>query len=308
MARYSVSLASGEAERVDRLLARAIDGISRRTAQRWLEQGRIRIDGRRARKGEWLRGDRTIEIQVVDEPPRHLLAEPERAVPVLFEDEHVVALDKPAGRPGHAVRADQRGTVANFIAARFPECIAAGATPLEAGLAHRLDTDTSGVLLAARRRDAWQALREQFAARTIGKHYLAVVHGAVAAPGEIARPIAGDPRSARRVRVLASGEAEANARPAITRYRPRAVAPGYTLLDIEITTGVRHQIRAHLAAIGHPIVGDPLYGGSGTESLRQCLHARALSFDHPAAGERITVTSPLPGDFTAALSTLGFEP
>jgi 23S rRNA pseudouridine1911/1915/1917 synthase len=308
MARHAVPLASGEVERVDRLLARAIDGISRRTAQRWLEEGRVRIDGRRARKGEWLRGDRMIEIEVVDEPPTHLLAEAEPAVRVLFEDEHVVALDKPAGRPGHAVRADQRGTVANFIAARFPECIGAGATPLEAGLVHRLDTETSGVLLAARRREAWRALRKQFAARTVGKHYLAVVHGSIGEPGEIARPITGDPRSARRVRVLAAREAGTNAQPAITRYRPRAVVPGFTLLEIEIMTGVRHQIRAHLAAIGHRIVGDPLYAGRESRSLRQCLHARALSFDHPVNGKRITVTSALPSDLTAALSILGFEP
>jgi 23S rRNA pseudouridine1911/1915/1917 synthase len=307
MAKHRVELPAGSCTRVDRLLAASLPGLSRRSLRRLLDQGAIRVDGRRARKGEMLSGARVVEIEVPDAPAPEPAAEPEPAIPILFLDASCVALDKPAGRPGHALRPGESGTVANFLAARFPECLGAGDTPLEAGLVHRLDTGTSGVLLAARDRRAWRELREQFRSGRVAKHYLALVAGSVQAPGEVRRPIEPHPRSRRKVRVLAEGETSRRARPAATVYRPRAGSSRATLLEVEIPTGVMHQIRAHLAAIGHPVLGDLLYGGGPVPEGRHFLHAARLVFDHPRSGARIDVRSPLPADFEAALHRIGLE-
>ncbi|HSD10002.1 MAG TPA: RluA family pseudouridine synthase [Candidatus Binatia bacterium] len=306
MIRRRIHVASDHPARADRLLAESLGRLSRRRVQRLLEEGSVRIDGRRVRKGEMLRGEYVIEVDVADSAIAALTPEPELSIPVLFEDESCVAVDKPAGRPGHALQPGERGTVANFLAARFPECASAGDTPLEAGLVHRLDTETSGVLLAARAREAWEALRHQFRERTVRKLYLAVVRGTIARPGDVRRPIEPHPRSRRKVRVLEeSPQSLRRARPATTRFRPHGSASGATLLDVEIETGVMHQIRAHLAAIGHPVIGDTLYGGDPIPEGHHLLHARRIEFDHPESGERIAVESPVPDSFRAALRRLG---
>jgi 23S rRNA pseudouridine1911/1915/1917 synthase len=307
MIRRTIHLPAGAPVRVDRWLAESIDDVSRRRLQHLLAEGAVRIDGRRARKGDLLHGDRTLDVEIRADTSAELPAELEPEIPVLFVDTECVAFNKPAGRPGHALRSGERGTVANFIAARFPECLAAGATPFEAGLVHRLDTGTSGVLLAARDRTTWQRLREQFREGTVGKQYLAVVAGAVAGGGEIRRPIEPHPKSRKRVRVLDEGRASSHARPAITRYRPRSSTSGATLLEVEIATGVRHQIRAHLAALGHPVLGDSLYG-TGQEDERLLLHAHRLAFLHPRTARRIEVRCDPPDDFLEALRRLGFPP
>jgi 23S rRNA pseudouridine1911/1915/1917 synthase len=308
MAKHRVELPAGRSTRVDRLLAASLPGISRRRLRRLLADGTIRVDGRRARKGELLSGARSVEIEVPDAAAPEPAREPEPTIPVLFVDPACVALDKPGGRPGHALRPGERGTVAGFLAARFPECLLAGDTPLEAGLVHRLDTDTSGVLLAARDRAAWRHLRNQFRAGRIAKQYFALVGGSVRTPGEVRRAIEPHPRSRRKVRVLAEGEASHRARAAVTAYRPRAGSSRATLLEVDIATGVMHQIRAHLAAIGHPVLGDVLYGGNPIPEGRHLLHAARLAFDHPRSGVRVEVRSRLPADFRAALSRLGLEP
>ena len=308
MPRQRIHIPADQVERVDRLLAESLRGFSRRRLQRLLQEGSIRIDGRRARKGEMLRGEQTIEVEIADSASVSLAPEAEPSVPILFEDESCIAVDKPARRPGHALRAGEHGTIANFLTARFPECAIAGDTPLEAGLVHRLDTDTSGVLLAARTRAAWLTLRAQFRQRRVGKVYLAVVGGTLAEGGEIARAIEPDSRNRRRMRVLEEGESSDRARAAITRYRPRSRGAGGTLLDVSISTGVMHQIRVHLAAIGHPVLGDTIYGGDAIPEARHLLHASRLEFDHPMSGERIVVESALPADFESALRRLGFAP
>jgi 23S rRNA pseudouridine1911/1915/1917 synthase len=302
---HDIHVPKDRTERLDRLLADSIAGLSRRRAQQLLAAGLIRVDGRRARKGEMIVGERTIEVELPGAAPAEIPPESEAALTVLYEDTTCVAVDKPAGRPSHALRAGERGTVANFLAARFPECTRAGTTPLEGGLVHRLDTATSGVLLAARSREAWLDLRRQFRERRVVKLYAAVVHGSILEAGEIRRPIEPHPRSRRKVRVLETGEHSARARPAVTRYTPRTRGAGVTLLEVEISTGVMHQIRAHLAAIGHPVVGDRIYGSELRTGDRHLLHARRLSFDHPVTSARIVVESPLAADFVAAVRRLG---
>ncbi len=307
MIRRRIHLPSDYAARVDRLLAESLSGFSRQRIQRLLEDGSVRIDGRRVRKGEMLRGECVIEVAVDDSAIAALPAEPEPPIAILFEDLSCVALDKPAGRAGHALRSGERGTIANFLTGRFPDCSSAGDTPLEAGLVHRLDTETSGVLLAARTREAWKALRRQFRERKVGKLYVAVVQGALTSAGEVTRAIEPHPRNRRKVRVLEEGESSRRARPAVTRFRPRGRGSDATFLEVELPTGVMHQIRAHLAAIGHPVLGDTLYGGDPIPEGRHLLHARRIEFDHPETGKRIAVESRVPEDFAIALRRLGFR-
>jgi 23S rRNA pseudouridine1911/1915/1917 synthase len=256
------------------------------------------------RKGQALRPGTELEVEIAVLATA-LALEAEPAVAILFEDDWLVALDKPGGRPSHALRFEDRGTIANFLAARWPESRDASENPLDHGLVHRLDTGTSGVLLAARRRDAWAEARRQFRAREIGKRYLALVDGPLGEAGEVRRPIEPDPKNHRRVRVVTSTAPSAGARDATTRYRPLARYRDHTLLDVAITTGVMHQIRAHLSSIGHPVTGDPLYGPAA-ESIpaRHWLHAATLELTHPGTAARLKIESPLPPDFTAKLATL----
>jgi 23S rRNA pseudouridine1911/1915/1917 synthase len=307
MIRHRIHVAQGRAERVDRLLAASIAGVSRRRIQQLLAERLVRIDGRAARKGEMICGERILEVEVFAPLAAVIVAEAEPAVAVLVQDPSWVALDKPARRPSHALRASDRGTIANFLAARFPECISAGDSPLEAGLVHRLDTGTSGVLVAARSREAWLALRRQFRDGTIEKRYLAVVSGTLAEAGVIDRPITPHPRSGRKVLVLGEGDRNPGARTAITRYRPLAARGAATLLEVEIPTGRMHQIRAHFAAVGHPVIGDVLYGAQAITEERHLLHAARLGFDDPRDGRRVTVESVPPAEFTRALRRLGLR-
>jgi 23S rRNA pseudouridine1911/1915/1917 synthase len=174
-------------------------------------------------------------------------------------------------------------------------------------LVHRLDTATSGVILAARSKEDWLALRRQFREGTIEKRYLAVVGGALDHPGEVCRPIAPHPRNRRKVLVLENGEGSPGAKTALTRYRPLAAGSGLTLLEVEIPTGRMHQIRAHLAAIGHPVIGDSIYGAGEIPEGRHLLHAARLAFEHPRNAERVIVESLAPGDFRHALHRLGLR-
>jgi 23S rRNA pseudouridine1911/1915/1917 synthase len=293
----------GRALRIDRLIADSVPGLSRHRAQSMIAEGRIRVDGRRCRKGDAISGGIDVEVAIEDLAAA-LVPEPDPRVPVLYEDEWLVALDKPAGRPGHALRPEDTGTVANFLAAVYPETASVGSNPLEHGLAHRLDTDTSGVLLAARTSAAWRHLRAQFRERSVGKRYLAIVDGKVTGPGESREPI-DDRRGSPQVRVVSGS---GRGRKAITCWRPLVVGAEHTLLEVEIETGVRHQIRAHLAAAGHPVVGDRAYGHGGESAARQMLHAASIEITHPQSGDRARIASAPPPDFLECLTRLFGDP
>ncbi|MGZ6123691.1 MAG: RluA family pseudouridine synthase, partial [Myxococcales bacterium] len=208
--------------------------------------------------------------------------------------------------PSHPLKPGEKGTAANALVGRFPELAGVGPSPREGGLVHRLDTDTSGLLLAARTGAAHAVLRAQFAARTVEKGYLALVEGEIHAGGEIALPLLHDPRDPRRMQAASDPQyaAEHGARAAVTRFLPLERKAGFTLLEVEIPTGVMHQIRAHLAFIGHPLAGDALYGGPALPGLsRHFLHAARLAFAHPD-GSRVRYQSPLPADLASALRDL----
>jgi len=290
-------------ERLDKAVAKLF-GVSRGRAMDWIAEGRVRVGGRRAPKGAPVFPGARISVQ--RPPPDQPEPQPELPIRIVHADAHVVVADKPAGMPSHPLKPGEQGTAANALVGRFPELARVGPSPREGGLVHRLDTDTSGLLLAARTDAAHAMLRAQFAARTVDKGYLALVAGEIHAGGEIALPLAHDPRDARRMMAISDPAyaEEHSARNAVTRFDPVERRGGFTLLAVEIPTGVMHQIRAHLAFIGHPLAGDALYGGPELPGLsRHFLHASRLAFAHPD-GSRAKFESGLPPELVAVLGDL----
>lgn len=285
-------LAVLEPARVDHFLRTALPHLSLRSIRAIVADGQVRLNGRRARKGDRVRAGDVVLIDAAWCDIRSLRDQADLAVPILAETADWVGLDKPAGMPSVAQRVLDVDTVSNFLAGRFPET-ASIAPSVECGVVHRLDTATSGVLLAARAPRAYQALRAQFAAHAVRKTYRVLVEGRVGAPGRVAAPIRAAPTDSRRVEIARPGER--GARPAETSFRPLAAFADFSSLEVEIQSGVRHQVRIHLASVGHPVVGDELYGRGGEERL--FLHAQAVSFADPSTGEPVRVTAPLPAEF-----------
>ncbi len=302
--------------RLDHFVARRA-GLSHAAARRVVEDHVVRVEGHRGRKGAVLRAGETVDLD--DEtallPPRESAPVPESDAPltILFLDEHVVVLDKPAGVPTHPLRPGETGTLANALAARHPECSAAGDDAREGGFAHRLDTGTSGVIVAARTREAWSALRSSFTLGEAQKTYLALVFGDPPQSGSIDHPIAHDPANPARALVIADpiDAMDKAARSARTSWTVLARATGehpgrMALVRATAETGRLHQIRAHMAAAGYPLFGDPLYGGPAAlpDTNGPFLHAERLVIPHPHAGT-IDVSAPLPVDRRAALERVG---
>ena len=285
--------------RVDVWLAGALS-LPRTRVKELLERGAVRVGGRPPRKGDRTVAGARVEITLPDEVPRPV-PQPELSLSVLHVDPQLVAVDKPAGMPSHPLQPGERGTVVNALVARHPECADASADAREGGLVHRLDTFTSGVLLAARTPDAWRAVREAFSGREVDKRYLAVVTGPVADEGEIDLPLRhrGD-----HVEPALGG----GGREALTDFRVLSRAGDAALLEVRIRTGVLHQIRAHLASIGAPVLGDVDYGGRAQPGLtRFFLHAARLGLQHPASGSRLEVVAPLPDELRQVLGALSLD-
>jgi 23S rRNA pseudouridine1911/1915/1917 synthase len=288
--------------RLDQWLAHEL-GCSRRDAQRLIADGAVRIDGARATKGARLHGG--AEVRVEHGAPS---ADDKRPVPdhdapltVLHLDDAIVAMVKPPGIPTHPLRPGERGTLANALVARHPECAQVSDDPREGGVAHRLDRDTSGVVLAARSRAAWTSLRHAFADGAVVKEYLALVSGRPPPHGRVDAPIL---HVGKRARVARSRDLDAQ--PAATAYETLAAGHGLSLVRATTSSGRMHQVRVHLMHLGHPIVGDALYDGPpaapGTQG--HFLHASAITFPHPTTGRRLTLEAPLPADRAAALLRL----
>ena len=290
-------------DRLDRAVARLF-GISRGRAMEWIAEDRVRVDGRRSPKGAQVGPGARVSVR--RPPPDSPVPQPELPIRTVHADAQIVVADKPAGMPSHPLKPGETGTAANALVGRFPELAGIGPAAREGGLVHRLDADTSGLLLAARTEAAHAMLRAQFTARSVEKGYLALVAGELHAGGEIDVPLAHDPHDHRKVRAASDAEwAETHgARPAVTRFTPAERRAGFTLVEVEIATGVLHQIRAHLAFIGHPLAGDVLYGGPAVAGLgRHFLHAARLGFLHPD-GSKPRFASPLPDDLASVLAAL----
>lgn len=284
--------------RLDLFVGQAL-GLSRAKLKALFESGGVRVDGRPAKKGVMLRAGQRVSVEVGEQDPRPV-AQPELPLTVLHQDDALVFVDKPANWPSHPLKPAETGCVANALVARYPECIDASEDPREAGLCHRLDVQTSGVLLAARSREAWTQMRQAFTGREVDKVYWALVTGPIADDGEIELPLRH--RGADRVEAAADG---IDAREALTRFRVLDRQGEYSLVEARILTGVLHQVRAHLASIGAPLVGDAQYDGVPLEGLeRFFLHARSLEVTNPSSGSRLLVSAPLPADLVAALERI----
>jgi len=255
--------------RLDAFVAAACPALSRRLVRRLIDAGLVRVNERPASRGARLvPGDR------VTMPPVRLDPEPDLPVTIVHADARLVVLDKPGRMPAHALDPRQRGTVAAFLAAHFPETRNLG-DPLSSGLAHRLDTGTSGLLLAARTPDTFARLRAAFRAGEVTKRYLAIVAGTPPPRATVDTALSHDPSDRRRMVPASAG---LRAWPARTELVLLGVRRGRALVEATLRTGVTHQVRVHLCLLGCPVVGDPLYGGpaDGLPPARHALHASAL--------------------------------
>lgn len=282
--------AAAAGERLDAFLAAPLG--SRARAQRLIDAGQVRVDGAARPKRHRLAGGELVEVDESD--PRPLPALGESPFAVAYEDEHLLVVDKPAGMVVHPARAHPAGTLAQALAGRA----AGGGERWRAGIVHRLDRQTSGLLVVAKSEAVHRALKGALSARRLERGYLTLVEGRPGARrGTIDAPIGRD----RRVPTRVSTDTDVP-RAARTRFELERALPRSTLLRVRLETGRTHQVRVHFHAIGHPVVGDPVYGGRLAYGLeRQFLHAARLAFEHPVTGARLEVASPLPADLAAAL-------
>jgi 23S rRNA pseudouridine1911/1915/1917 synthase len=286
--------ADGAGTRLDRYLAGLPEIASRAAAERLLEQGAVLVDGELRSKSHRLVGGEEIEFEPPAEVAGALIAE-ELDLPIPYEDEHLLVVDKPAGLVVHPAPGHGSGTLVHGLIAAGAE----GGDEERPGIVHRLDRDTSGLLVVARSNEAYERLLELVRARALTREYLALVVGRPRSlRGTIDAPIGRD----RHDRLRHSLDTD-TPREAVTHFEVEELLDRHTLLRVGLETGRTHQIRVHLAAIELPVAGDPLYGRAGELGLeRQFLHAARLAFRHPFGGEPLDVSSPLPADLVAALA------
>jgi len=279
-----------EGERLDALLAETLG--SRARAQRLIEDGRVTVDGELRPKRHRVTAGELIEV---DEPPEPAApAHVDVPFAVAYEDEHLLVVDKPAGVVVHPARGHRSGTLAQTLQGRA----AGGEDEWRAGIVHRLDRDTSGLMVVAKSDESHRRLKAMIQRREVVREYLALVLGRPPSrSGTIDAPIGRD----RRHRTRVSTDTD-EPREAVTHFAIERALPGATLLRVRLQTGRTHQIRAHFQAIGHPVAGDPEYGGEGAFGLeRQFLHAARLAFEHPFGAGPVDLSSPLPQDLARVL-------
>lgn len=297
--------ASEAGERLDRTITAHLPDLSRSYAATLIEAGAVTLNGQTISKpGQKLRAGDHISITIPAPQPSGLAAE-EIPLSIIYEDADLLVIDKPAGMVVHPAPGHAGGTLVNAVLAHVPELELDMGDEARPGIVHRLDKDTSGLLVVAKRRPAHEALSKQMSARTMLKQYLAVVAGKPGpSSGVIDAPITRDPRDRQRMAVVSNG------RPARTRYATERDLARYTLIRATLETGRTHQIRVHMASTGHPILGDPLYGkrtlkDAATLGLtRQFLHAHRLGFTLPSTGEWREFVSPLPEELQRVLERL----
>jgi len=297
-----VKLRAAEADRgkrLDSFLHEKMPEFSRSRLQRWIKDARVSIGQRTEKPSYVIRGGEDIDVQPAALPSLKAFAE-DIPLRLLYEDASVVVIDKPAGMVVHAGAGVHAGTVVNALLHRFASLSQEGGE-LRPGIVHRLDRFTSGALLVAKTDTAHRDLAAQFAGRTVEKIYLTLVEGKLEGSGRITKPIIRDPRNrARMTARLAAG------RTALTDWEAIEQLPGFTHLRIKLGTGRTHQIRAHMAALGHPVAGDRLYGAKPSPWDRYFLHAHRLGFRSPATGETVVAVSPLPPDLVEWKTSLAY--
>lgn len=299
-------------QRLDKALALRLPGMSRARIQQLIASGLVLRGGAPLRAADRVEGE--VEIHLPETAPSRL--EPAAmALPVLYEDPHIVVIDKPAGIAVHPGAGAMRATIVHGLLHQVRDLAGIGGE-LRPGIVHRLDRDTSGCLAVAKTEPALRGLQAAFKERRVDKRYRALVHGAPPEQGAFDTPFGRHPTDRKRF------TSKAGERRAVTRWRVLARAHGASWLEVELFTGRTHQIRAHFADHGWPLVGDKMYGGTRRESKlpaesplrraaeavgRQALHAAALAFDHPITGARVSCEAPLPEEMRAALAVLGIS-
>ena len=296
--------------RLDAFLASQIEGWSRARLQRLIENEDVLVNGKSSKPSYKLREHDEVEVELIA-PAADAFAPEDIPVEIVYEDDTLVVVNKAAGLVVHPAAGTPSGTLANALAYHFQH-LPGGGTGVRPGLVHRLDRDTSGLLVVAKTESALEHLSDQFRDRTVYKSYVALVHGRLAASsGKIDQPLARDPSNRTRMAVVRGG------RNALTLYRVRRGFDRFTLLDVELKTGRTHQIRVHLAWLKHPVVGDDTYGAGRDNTIqdarlrarvrslnRQFLHAEKLGFTHPKTGEWVKFESPLPQALAELLTDL----
>ncbi|MBC8030929.1 MAG: RluA family pseudouridine synthase [Pyrinomonadaceae bacterium] len=294
--------------RLDAYLAARIDGWSRARLQRLIEAGDVLVNSKQAKASYKVSAKDEIEVELTPGPAANFTPE-NIPLDIVYEDDHVIVVNKPAGLVVHPAAGVHSGTLANALAFHFQQLSNAGS--VRPGIVHRLDKDTSGLLVVAKTEAGHENLADQFRAREVFKSYVALVYGVVKEEsGRIEQPIARDPRNRTRMAVVAGG------RGALSLFKVRRRYDSFTLVDVELKTGRTHQIRVHLSWLKHPVVADELYSGGRENNLdvrlralirklnRQFLHAEQLGFRHPQTGEQMRFTAPLPAELTQMLDAL----
>ena len=296
--------------RLDAFLASQIEGWSRARLQKLIENEDVLVNRKVSKPAYKLREGDELEVELTA-PPTTDFAPENIPVDIVYEDDTLVVVNKPAGLVVHPAAGTPSGTLANALAYHFQQ-LPDGGSGIRPGIVHRLDRDTSGLLVVAKTEIALENLSDQFRDRTVFKSYIALVHGRVAPDsGKIDQPLARDPSNRTRMAVVRGG------RNALTLYRVRQAFDRFTLLDVELKTGRTHQIRVHLAWIKHPVVGDETYGGGRDNTIqdpqlraqvrhlnRHFLHAEKLAFTHPKTNEPVKFETPLPSELADLLTAL----
>ena len=299
--------------RLDTYLATNIEGWSRARLQQLIEDAEVLVNGRSAKSSQKLHENDEIEVELASSPTVAFASE-DIPLAIVYEDSDLIVVNKPAGLVVHPAAGIHSGTLANGLAFHFQHLSSQGGT-IRPGIVHRLDKDTSGLLVAAKTELAHEKLGDQFRAREVFKSYVALVHGVIENDsGRIDQAIARDPRNRTRMAVIRGG------RSALSLYTARRRYDRFTLLDVELKTGRTHQIRVHLSWLKHPVVGDEVYGGGRDKTVldpklkaqirklgRQFLHAERLGFRHPATGKSMKFSAPIPAELEELVAILESE-
>lgn len=294
-----VLLSDEDGTRLDSFVSGNADGISRSYAAALANDGRISSDGKKLKKNYKVSVGERIEIDMPE--PENLEVLPEDIpLDVVYEDDDLIVVNKPQGMVVHPAAGNYTGTLVNALLYRLGNSLSAINGVIRPGIVHRIDKDTAGLLVVAKNNDAHAALAEQLKEKKANRRYIALAVGRVKECGTVNKPIARSPYDRKKMAVVTGG------REAVTHYTPIEYYDGYTLLECVLETGRTHQIRVHLASIGHPIAGDPVYGikNDRIKSNGQLLFAKTLGFNHPKTGEYMEFSAPLPEWFEAVLGKL----
>ena len=287
-------------ERVDACIARLVSDVSRSAAQRLCEDGQVLLNGAPAKKNARVAPGDVLELTLPEPQPTQAQAE-DIPLDVAYEDADVIVINKPKGLVVHPAAGHWEGTLVNALLHHCRDSLSGVGGALRPGIVHRIDKDTSGLLIVAKNDFAHQKLAAQLQDHTLARTYVCIVCGNLREDaGTVSAPIARDKNDRKKMAVRPDGK------PAVTHWQVLARYPGYTYVQCKLETGRTHQIRIHMASLGHPILGDTVYGHKKPElgQNTQCLHARELTFRHPRTDEPVTVTCPLPEEFERVLQVL----